>query len=129
MQALTTEDAGQAPRRFPALEDYPPLAAAACVVGAVAFALFGRPFMSSFLALVLLALCIYPAARYASDRRHDVPAIPILAGAYAVQFAVPVFFSGGALWLVDGLYTLDPASINVALAIAIVAFVGFTGPA
>ena len=113
------------PRRIFSLRDYWIAAGGLSIAGAIIFALAGQSFVSSFLASFLLALCAYPSMRYGTGSGYDVPAIPILSAAYGVQFALPVFFSGGTLWLVGGYHTVDPSSIDAALVMAIVAFLAF----
>ena len=113
------------PRRLFSLRDYWIAAGGLSIAGAIIFALAGQSFVSSFLASFLLALCAYPSMRYGTGSGYDVPAIPILSAAYGVQFALPVFFSGGTLWLVGGYHTVDPSSIDAALVMAIVAFLAF----
>jgi hypothetical protein len=113
------------PRRLFSLRDYWIVAGALSIALAIILALAGQSFVSSVLACFLLTLCAYPSMRYGTGSGYDVPAIPILSAAYGVQFALPVFFSGGTLWLVGGYHTVDPASIDAALLIAIVGFVAF----
>jgi hypothetical protein len=77
------------------------------------------------LAVFLVMLCIYPTVRYTIDRPAVVPAAPLLAAAYAIQFALPVFFGDGTLWLVGGYKALSEDSQVAALLIANVAMIGF----
>ncbi|MDQ3025074.1 MAG: hypothetical protein M3R58_01010 [Pseudomonadota bacterium] len=101
--------------------DYWLITLAVSLFGATFLALFGSPFVPAFLALLLLMLCLYPAVRYGLEGGELVPAVPILAGAYAIQFALPVFFGDGTVWVVGGFKENEEGSLATALVIAIAA--------
>jgi hypothetical protein len=88
--------------------------------------LAGYTLFPSMLALLLLALCAYPSVRYiVMERDNVVPAVPILAAAYAFQFAVPYFFGDGMVYLVGGYQEIDPQYQSTALLIANGAMLAF----
>ena len=105
------------------------LAAAISFVGSVAGGLWGIGLLASFLAFMLLCICAYPAIRYVKRREGGVPAVPILCGAYAIQFALPVFLGDRTLWLIGGWKDVGYESLILALVVAnasIAAFVAIS---
>jgi hypothetical protein len=70
-------------------------------------------------------LCLYPALHYQFEKGNAVPAVAILALAYALQFAMPVFFGEGVLSLVGGYKSIDEQSLTIALLIAIAGMAAF----
>lgn len=101
------------------------LAAAISFVGAIAGALWGTGFLASFLGLTLFCICAYPAVRYVKRREGGVPAVPILCGAYAIQFALPVFLGDRTLWLIGGWKEVSYESLVMALVVANAAIAAF----
>lgn len=79
----------------------------------------GFPVFSSFLALLLLAICFFPTFSYFRSGLTGIPAIPVLLGAYGLQFAVPVFLGDRRLILVGGAVDIPEYLLISALLLAI----------
>lgn len=52
---------------------------------------FGYQPLQSMLAIISLAICLYPTARYFSRKESGLPAMPVLCLAYGLQFTIPYF--------------------------------------
>ena len=57
----------------------------------LASTLYGFSFSLTLLAIILLAVCLYPTAKYLAQNDDGIPVLAVLCLAYAVQFALPVF--------------------------------------
>jgi len=77
------------------------------------------PLISSCLALLLLAICFFPTFSYFRSGLTGIPAIPVLLGAYGLQFAVPVFLGDRTLFLVGGAIDIPEYLLISALLLAI----------
>lgn len=118
--------AAPGPRRAAALRRYFWFVAPAVILGgAVVAHAAGFGFLQSLLGVLLLVQCAYPAVRYIHERDPIVPAVPILAAAYALQFALPVFIGDGTIYLIGGFHDIDPDDLLVALVIANLAMATF----
>jgi hypothetical protein len=76
-------------------------------------------YWQTLLAMVLLGVCLYPAARHVARREQGLPVLPVLCVAYAAQFAAPVFTQNQTVLLVSGLEYLEDAHIISALLLSI----------
>lgn len=79
----------------------------------------GFPLFSSFLALILLAICFYPTFNYFDRHLSGIPAIPVILGAYGLQFAAPTFLGDRMLLLVGGVVEVPEQYLISALLLAI----------
>jgi hypothetical protein len=85
------------------------------------FTEFGYQSRQTLLALLLFATCLYPTARYFARKESGLPTMPILCGAYALQFAVPFFTHSATVELAYGdTKYLSDADVSAALLMAIV---------
>ena len=101
------------------------LSLAVCVVFSGILAAAGFPLSSVFLGFVLIAICGYPTFDYFRVDSKEVPAIPVLSGIFALQFAMPVFLSQRRLMLSEGPRALPEEAIVHALILAIIGTVAF----
>lgn len=85
----------------------------------------GFPLISTFLALFLLGLCLYPAIQHQVEEKREFPAIAIMAGAFAIQYSLPVFLRERVLELALGTVTISDDSLVIALLLAIVGVATF----
>lgn len=92
------------------------LSGAAAVTGVLV--VLGFPLVSSFLAMSLLAICVYPTYDYILRDVHSVPAIPVLMGAFALQLALPVFTGEHVMPVVHSFAEITEESIVSALLLA-----------
>jgi len=95
--------------------------------GSIVGGIVGIGIIASFLGMVLLGICTYPAVRYLKDHEAAVPAVPILCGAYAVQFGLPVFLGERTIWVVGGFKEIGYEFLLPALVVAIAAIGTFVG--
>lgn len=73
----------------------------------------------SFLAILLLAICLYPTVRYFAHKEGGLPTIPIFSMAFALQFAVPIFTREATIELAMGeTRLLDDSDVTAALLMA-----------
>lgn len=80
--------------------------------------LFGFSPVSSFLAFTLLAICGFPTYEYMRQNSREVPAIPVLTGAFALQMALPVFTGERLLPVAHSVAELSEDMIVSALLLA-----------
>lgn len=99
--------------------EYVLIALFSSVTVAVVLVGLGFPLFSSFLALLLLAICFFPTFSYFKSGLAGIPAIPFLLGAYGLQFAVPVFLGDRRLILVGGAVDIPEYLLISALLLAI----------
>lgn len=77
--------------------------------------------LQTLMAILLLSVCLYPTARYYARRESGLPTMPILCGAYALQFAVPFFTNSPTILLADGASKyLSDMDVSAALLMSIV---------
>jgi len=82
---------------------------------------FGYQSGQSLLAVLLLATCLYPTARYFARKESGLPTMPILCGAYALQFAAPFFTHDATMELArHDIRYLSDGDVTAALLMAIV---------
>ena len=80
----------------------------------------GYSWLETFLGLLLLVICVYPSARYMARREAGLPTMAVFCGAYAIQFAFPIFTHDATFELVYGVKYLDESDVTAALLLAIV---------
>src|SRR5436853_7875487 len=82
---------------------------------------FGYKPLQSFLAVLLIAICMYPTARYFGRKESGLPTMAIFCLAYALQFAMPIFTQNATI-LLSGQETRDlsDSDITAALLLSIV---------
>lgn len=102
-------------------------ATAACAIGTAIAAAFDVPPIHALLALLLLAICVYPSFNYHAAAGTTVPAIPIFAGAFALQFAIPALLGDHELSTISGERRVSDESLTAALVIANLSFCVFLG--
>jgi len=84
---------------------------------------YGYPWLETVLAVLLLAICLYPSARYFT-RETGLPTMPVFALAYALQFAFPIFANDDTFLLLGGnVKYLAEKDVIAALALAIIGIV------
>lgn len=71
------------------------------------------------LAVLMLVVCAYPTIRYFSRRERGLPTVALLAGAFGIQFALPIFFHEQAIKLLGGPKYLVDADMIAALLLAL----------
>jgi hypothetical protein len=82
---------------------------------------FAYSWLQTALALLLLAICLYPSARYFSRHESALPTMPVFCLAYALQFAFPIFTQEDTFLLMGGeVRYLDQSDVVIALLLAIV---------
>jgi hypothetical protein len=78
-------------------------------------------FLETCLAVLLLEICLYPTVRRASGHDLGLPTMPVFCGAYALQFALPIFTRDSAIELANGeLRNLGTADVIASLVLAII---------
>jgi predicted small integral membrane protein len=82
---------------------------------------FGYPPLQTFLAVLLIDICLYPAARYFAHKDIGLPTMAILCAAYGMQFAVPFFTRDATIELARAeVRDLNDADVTAALLMALV---------
>jgi hypothetical protein len=82
---------------------------------------FEYSWLQTFLGLFLLAVCLYPCARYYSRGETGLPTMPVFCLAYAVQFSFPVFTNEDTFRLMGGeIKYLDQQDVVAALVLSTV---------
>lgn len=77
--------------------------------------------LETFLGLLLLVICAYPSARYMARREAGLPTMAVFCGAYAFQFALPIFTRDATIELAYGeVKYLQDSDVTAALLLAIV---------
>lgn len=75
----------------------------------------------SFLAILLLEICLYPTVRYFARKEKGLPTMPIFTLAFALQFAIPIFTRDATIELAQGeTRLLENSDVTAALVLAIV---------
>lgn len=73
----------------------------------------------SFLAILLLEICLYPTVRYFARKESGLPTMPIFSLAFALQFAVPIFTREATIELAEGeTRLLESSDVTAALLMA-----------
>ncbi|MBC8029372.1 MAG: O-antigen polysaccharide polymerase Wzy [Pyrinomonadaceae bacterium] len=81
---------------------------------------YGFSWLETFLGMALLAICMYPSARYFARAETGLPTMPVFCLAYALQFAFPVFIQENTFLLMGGeIRFLDERDVVIALLLAI----------
>ncbi len=82
---------------------------------------FGDSWPQTFLGTLLLAVCVYPCARYFDRHETGLPTMPVFCLAYAMQFAFPVFTSEDTFLLFAGeIKYLEQSDVVAALLLSII---------
>ncbi|MGH9874674.1 MAG: O-antigen polysaccharide polymerase Wzy [Pyrinomonadaceae bacterium] len=78
----------------------------------------------AFLAVLLIAICVYPSARYFSRREAGLPTMSVFCLAYAMQFAFPIFAHDDTFLLLGAeVRYLAEADVLAGLVMAIVGII------
>ena len=77
-------------------------AIAAAIILPLMLSDFGYNLRNTFLALLLLEICLYPTVRYFARKEKGLPTMPIFCLAFALQFAIPIFTRDATIELVQG---------------------------
>jgi len=78
------------------------------------------------LALVLLNICLFPTVRYFAHNESGIPTIAVFCGAYALQFALPIFTRDVTMLLAQAeVVYLQDSDVTAALLMAIVGICAF----
>ena len=93
------------------------LISSAIIIGILV--ILGFPVVSSFLAILLLAICFFPTYDYLKRGGTGIPAMPVLFGAYGLQFALPTFIGDRVLVLAFSSIEIPESLLISALLIAI----------
>lgn len=80
---------------------------------------FGQSPHATLLSLLLLGICLYPTVRFFLEDSTAFPIIPIMAGAIAIQYSIPVFLGDRMLTLIYGPTEISGDALIVALYFAI----------
>src|SRR6266850_10364 len=81
----------------------------------------GYQWRHTFLAIVLIEICLYPTVRYFARQETDLPTMPIFSAAFALQFAIPIFTRDATIELAQGeTRLLEDSDVTAALLLAIV---------
>ena len=80
------------------------LATAACATIVIPLLLseYGYSLLHAVLAVLLVDVCFYPTARYFARKESGIPTMAVFCGAYAFQFALPVFTRDANIQLAHG---------------------------
>ncbi len=82
--------------------------------------------LHSGLALLLLNVCLYPTVRYFAHNEAGIPTIAVFCGAYAMQFALPIFTRDATMELAQAeVVYLQDSDVTAALVMAIVGICAF----
>ncbi len=99
-------------------------AIAAAIILPLMLSDFGYNLRNTFLALLLLEICLYPTVRYFARKEKGLPTMPIFCLAFALQFAIPIFTRDATIELVQGeTRVLEDSDVTAALALAIIGIV------
>src|SRR6266404_6038321 len=99
-------------------------AIAAAIILPLMLSNFGYNLRNTFLALLLLEICLYPTVRYFGRKEEGLPTMPIFCLAFALQFAIPIFTRDATIELVQGeTRVLEDSDVTAALALAIIGIV------
>jgi hypothetical protein len=75
----------------------------------------------TFLAILLLEICLYPTVRYFARKEKGLPTMPIFSMAFALQFAIPIFTRDASIELAQGeTRLLEDSDVTAALVLAII---------
>jgi hypothetical protein len=99
------------------------LATAACATIVIPLLLseYGYSLLHAVLAILLVDVCLYPTARYFARKESGIPTMAVFCGAYAFQFALPVFTRDANIQLAYGeVENLQDVDVTAALLLAIV---------
>src|SRR5437660_2947133 len=80
---------------------------------------FGYQSFQSFLAVLLIDICLYPTARYFGRRESGLPTMAIFCFAYALQFGMPIFTQNKTIELANETKYLDDSDVSAALMLAV----------
>ena len=82
---------------------------------------FGFNLRHTFLAILLLEICLYPTVRYFARKEKGLPTMPIFNLAFALQFAIPIFTRDATIELAQSENRLlEDADVTAALVLAII---------
>ena len=98
------------------------LATAACATIVIPLLLseYGYSLLHAVLAILLVDVCFYPTARYFARKESGIPTMAVFCGAYAFQFALPVFTRDANIQLAHGeVENLQDFDVTAALLLAI----------
>lgn len=96
------------------------LSMATLIVGPLIMSEYGFTWLQSFLALLLLVICLYPSALYLALHDSSLPTMPVFSAAYALQFAFPIFTQEDTFLLMGGeIKYLAENDVLIALSMAI----------
>ncbi len=77
--------------------------------------------LKTLLAMFLLQICLYPTARYFARKERGLPTMAVFCGAYALQFAFPIFTRDAIITQAYGdVKYLDDSDVTAALLLAII---------
>ena len=81
----------------------------------------GYDLRHTFLAILLLEICLYPTVRYFARKEEGLPTMPIFSLAFALQFAIPIFTREATIELAQGeTRLLEDSDVTAALVLAII---------
>ena len=81
----------------------------------------GYDLRHTFLAILLLEICLYPTIRYFARKEMGLPTMPIFSLAFALQFAIPIFTREASIELAQGeTRLLEDSDVTAALVLAII---------
>ena len=101
--------------------------ASVSLFGAAMLYALGQPLLSSFLALILFGLCLWPTVRHAAKTERGFPTIAVVAMAFGLQYALPVVFTDRLIDIVPLPAEIDEESLVAALVMAIGGMAVFVG--
>ena len=86
---------------------------------------FGFNLRHTFLAILLLEICLYPTVRYFARKEKGLPTMPIFNLAFALQFAIPIFTRDATIELAQSENRLlEDADVTAALVLASIGIYG-----
>ena len=87
---------------------------------------YDYPPLHTGLALVLFSICLFPTARYFARNESGMPTLAVFSGAYALQFALPIFTRDATMQLAQAeIVYLQDSDLIAALLMAIIGICGF----
>ncbi len=90
------------------------------ILGPLILSEYGHSWLQSFLAFLLLMICLYPSALYLARHDSALPTMPVFSAAYALQFAFPIFTQEDTFLLMGGeIKYLAERDVSIALLLAI----------
>jgi hypothetical protein len=107
------------------LRYYWPLAITLPVIAGGIAGMLGYSFFSTALALLLLALCLYPAVEHQCNNKQEFPTIAIIAAAFAFQYALPVFLGDRIIIAVPTPIEVPQEALVAGLCLALAAMIVF----